>query len=349
MPGPEAAPEVAFCVVNTEQRAMLVRCLDAVARERAALPFATEVLVLDNASEDGSADMVRREFPQVRLIERTKNCGVSGINDGFAVARGDLVLALDDDCYLPPDGLTRAVAALGEHDADLVSFAVSTPFDASYRFDLGYRTGLLAYWGCAVLMRRPVVERLGGYDPGIFVWANELEFMLRFFDAGFRHLHLPDVVAMHMKEVKPGAWREGIGGRAYLLNAAHWSYIAAKRLHGRDAAGAFFALLVGTVRDAVREKRSAIQAIPGVVRAFARGLRVRDPVRSARVSRVYRENFHSWASPWWLSRRPSEWLTGALHRRSNGANGGRPPGRRDLYFAERSRYYPSQAATLDLR
>lgn len=312
-------------------------------------PKRVDVVVVDNASEDGSADMVRREFPQVRLIQRRTNCGVSGINDGFAVARGDLVLALDDDCYLPPDGLTRAVAALSEHGADLVSFGVSTPFDASYRFDLRYRTGLLTYWGCAALMRRSVVERLSGYDPGIFVWANELEFMLRFFDAGFRHLHLPDVVAMHMKEIKPGDWRDGIGARAYLLNAAHWSYIAAKRLHARDAAGAWFAILVGIVRDAVRVKRSALHALPGAVRGFARGLRARDAVRSARVSRAYRENFHSWASPWWISRRPSEWVTGVLRRRSNGANGNRPPGRRDLYFAERSRYYPAGRATLDFR
>ena len=54
------AVEVSFCVVNTEQRELLVRCLDAIAAERAALPFPTEVLVLDNASADGSAGAARR-------------------------------------------------------------------------------------------------------------------------------------------------------------------------------------------------------------------------------------------------------------------------------------------------
>ena len=48
-----------------------------------------DVVVVDNASEDGSGDMVAAEFPGVTLIRRTANCGVSGINDGFAVARGD--------------------------------------------------------------------------------------------------------------------------------------------------------------------------------------------------------------------------------------------------------------------
>ena len=49
-----------FCVVNTQQRELLVRGLDAIGREREAVPFATEVLVLDNASTDGSAGAARR-------------------------------------------------------------------------------------------------------------------------------------------------------------------------------------------------------------------------------------------------------------------------------------------------
>ena len=50
-------------------------------------PALVDVVVVDNASEDGSADMVAREFPDVRLVRREVNCGVSGFNDGFRVAR----------------------------------------------------------------------------------------------------------------------------------------------------------------------------------------------------------------------------------------------------------------------
>src|ERR671932_631933 len=89
-----------------------------------------EVIVVDNASQDGSAQMVREEFPEARVIERADNIGVAGWNDGFAVARGDWVLALDDDCYLPPGGLGRAIAAADEHAADLVSFSVRSGVDA---------------------------------------------------------------------------------------------------------------------------------------------------------------------------------------------------------------------------
>jgi len=62
------AVEVSFCVVNTEQRELLVRCLDAIAAERETLPFATEVLVLDNASNDGSAGAARRHPVTTEVI-----------------------------------------------------------------------------------------------------------------------------------------------------------------------------------------------------------------------------------------------------------------------------------------
>src|SRR5437660_9897280 len=71
-------------------------------------PALVDVIVVDNASTDGSADMVRAEFPHVRLIVRDRNVGVSGWNEGLAAARGGYVLALDDDCYLPPDGPPRS-------------------------------------------------------------------------------------------------------------------------------------------------------------------------------------------------------------------------------------------------
>ena len=304
-------------------------------------PGDLEVIVVDNASEDGAGDMVREEFPAVRLIEREVNSGVPAWNDGFAVARGDWVLALDDDCYLPGDGLRRAVAAARDHAADLVSFSVRSSIDQDYRFDHRYRSGLLTFWGCAVLMRREVLEALGGFDPEIFIWAHELEFMVRFFDRGFRHLHLPEVTAMHIKPT-PVSWREYKRRPGYRINARHWGYIAAKLLRPRDAVEALVALVAAEVRDAVRVDRMALAAVPEAVKGFARGLRHRRAVRSE-VSRTYRRNFHTFASPWWMSR-PLPELVRSLGRPTDPS-----AGRRELYYAERKRYYPDAASTLDFQ
>src|SRR3954451_2692529 len=243
-----------------------------------------DVIVVDNASDDGASEMVRAEFPDVQLIRREVNVGVSGFNDGFAAARGDYVLALDDDCYLPPDGLSRAVALAEDNAADLVSFGVASAEDHEHRFDLKYPTGLLTFWGCAVLIRRRVLEALDGYDPEIFVWANELEVMMRFFDAGFRHLHAPEVVAVHMKELSPD-WTENIGARPYLINAEHFAYIAAKLMHPRDAVEALIALTAFSVRHALLYKPAALRALPAVARGFWHGLRHRTPGRKAGISR----------------------------------------------------------------
>jgi GT2 family glycosyltransferase len=311
-----------------------------------------DVIVVDNASQDGVADMVREEFPDVELIVREVNVGVSGWNDGLARARGDLVLVLDDDCYLPGDGLTRAVRAMREHEADLVSFAISRHTDPDYRFNDAYRTGLLSFWGCAALMRREVVEALGGYDPQIFVWANELEFMIRFFDRGFRHLHAPDIVAVHMKDDPGGRWQDYYGSPAYRINAKHFAYIAGKLLTPRDAIEGFIALLTHNLRDTVRVNRRAATAIPETVKGFAGGLRHRDPVSRPEVSHTYRRRFGSFASPWWFSRPAHQVLLGLpgelLRRVLRRPPKPEPPGRKELYYAERARYYPQTPATLEI-
>jgi GT2 family glycosyltransferase len=296
-----------------------------------------DVIVVDNASIDGTADLLREEFPQVEVIVRDKNVGVSGWNDGLAAAKGHWVLLLDDDCYLPPDGLTRAVQAAEAEQVDLVSFKVVSTHDQEYVFTDKYRTGLFSFWGCAVLMRRDVIEALGGYDPEIFVWANELEFLLRFYDRGFKHLHCPEIVALHMKQPGDGT---AIDIRAYRINARHFAYIAGKLFRPRDALEAFVALLARNVRDGLRRERGTFTAIPDTIGGFVHGLRHREPLRKPQLSRFYRQNFESFASPWWLSR-PLPELLRALPRE---IFTGRPEnvGRRDEFFDERGRLYTAE-------
>jgi len=309
-----------------------------------------DVVVVDNASSDRSADMVAAEFPQVRLIRRTANNGVSGFNDGFAAARGDFILALDDDCYLPPDGLRRAIEEAQRLDADLVSFGVTSSFDPSFRFDRFYRTGLMTFWGCAALMRRAVLDALGGYDPEIFVWANELEFTMRFYDHGFRHLHLPDIVAVHMKE-RPLGEVEYLESWQATMNARNFAYSAGKLLWPADAAIVMARLLARHLRAALRIDRTAALGIPEMLRGFAHGMRHRERLKHATVSRAYRSNLHDFASPLAHSRPlgqimlglPREWIRSA---RGLPPREDRDVGRMTDYMAERSRYYPVSTASL---
>jgi GT2 family glycosyltransferase len=178
-----------------------------------------ELIVVDNASTDGTAEAVTDRYPDVRLIRNAHNVGAPGWNAGFAVATGDYVLILDDDAYLPAGALERAVRAARAHDADLVSFSVVSSFDDSRRLNDDWDTGLLSFWGCAALLSAPALARLGGYDPELFIWANEAELTMRLLDGGFCHLHLPEVRAVHMKE-RIVAFEP----RRYLVNARHHAY-----------------------------------------------------------------------------------------------------------------------------
>src|SRR4051794_41242850 len=78
--------EVSYCIVNTEGRALLERCLDAVAAERERVPFATEVLVLDDASTDGSAEMARAHPAGAEVVALEQRRGKAA-NDSALLER----------------------------------------------------------------------------------------------------------------------------------------------------------------------------------------------------------------------------------------------------------------------
>src|SRR3954463_10678357 len=95
--------ELSFCVVNTEQRQLLRYCLDSIARERAAVPFETEVIVLDNASRDGSAGAAGAPGAPREVVALEQRRG-KGENDTTLLrrARGRYVLLLNEDPELEP-------------------------------------------------------------------------------------------------------------------------------------------------------------------------------------------------------------------------------------------------------
>jgi len=338
----EGRPTVTVVFLAYNRRQELRLSLTKTLEELEYPPEALEVVVVDNASTDGTAAMLDSDLPEVRLIARSSNSGVSGFNDGFAVATGDFVLALDDDCHLPGNGLRRAVEEAERERADLVSFGVRSSLDPDFRFDIDeYRTGLFTFWGCAVLMRREVVKALGGYDPEIFVWANEVEFMIRFYDRGFRHLRLADVVAVHAKA--PGDRAAPFRERPYRLNARNFGYTVGKLLSSRDAVAALVALLAQNVRDGIRDDRAAFKGLADTAQGFATGLRHRRPVRPE-VSRTYRRNFEDFSTPWSMSRSLPELVRQAI--------GPSAPvgdlGRREEWRAARAHFYPERRGILEL-
>ena len=332
-------PQVSIVFLSFNRKESLRESLRRMAVESGYPSERLEVLVVDNASEDGTALMVREEYPEVRLIELQENQGAPGWNSGFRVARGDYVLILDDDAYLPAGGLEKAVVAAREEQADLVSFVVVSSFDDSYRFNDEYLTGLLSFWGCAALVSRRALDALGGYDPNIFIWANELDFTMRLLDQRFRHLFLPEVRAVHMK--KP---RSGFLLHTHRLNNRHWAYVAGKLMRPSDALVTVGTRAIHTIVDMGAHGPSAIRALPDVFVGFADGLRHRRPVRGI-VSATYRHNVPSLNAPWRFMRTPRDRWRARRGRESVDAQRSKPWTR---YYEERRRFYPEKRATLQL-
>lgn len=335
---PAELPVVSVVFLAYNRRDALLVSLQRMLLDSGYPPERLEVIVVDNASTDGTAGAIARDFPQVRVIRNTHNAGAPGWNRGFAVAAGDYVLILDDDAYLRPGGLERAVRAAQAEHADLVSFSVVSSFDEAHRLNDDWRTGLLSFWGCAALVSAPALRALGGYDPDIFIWANEVDLTMRLLDHGFRHLYLPDVCAVHMKE--PILVFEP---RRYLVNARHHGYIAGKLLRPRDALATVGNILQRAAIDALAEDRAAAGAVKEVVVGFVAGLRRRDPVRPV-VSSAYRRNFHPFVAPWRFMRTPRDRLLG--RREEDVAN--RREERFASFYEQRAEFYPSGSASLRL-
>jgi N-acetylglucosaminyl-diphospho-decaprenol L-rhamnosyltransferase len=226
------AVEVSFCVVNTEQRELLLRCLDAIAAERAALPFETEVLVLDNASNDGSAGAARNHPTVTEVIALRQRRG-KGENDTALLqrARGRFALLLNEDSELRPGAVAALHAALEEHpraaaagarllrpDGALQASAWRFPSPVTAlvgalflhrRFTVqstGERTRAVDWaQSAALLVRVEAARTIGYFDPAFFVYSDEVDFCKRLRDAGWATLYVPAAVAVHHEQLSTGA------------------------------------------------------------------------------------------------------------------------------------------------
>jgi len=298
-----------------------------------------ELIVVDNASTDGTAEMVRERFPDVRVMRNFENVGASGWNAAMSAARGDWRLILDDDCYIAGDALKTAVSGAQEHRADLVSFRVLSGEVPGYAFNDEYPTGLLSFWGCSAMFSRRAIEAEPFYDPRMFIWANEMELTMRLLDRGFRHLYLPEVESVHMKGPN-----DAFAEHMVRVNYRHWSYIAAKHLRAADALGALGNLLLHVVLQAWSEDRRAIRSLVDVPAGFLKGMRHRTPLRPV-VSRLYRRQSRHFLSPIPFLRSPLERIrSGADPERVEAAR----LARITRWYERHRCYYPTSTATLEL-
>jgi N-acetylglucosaminyl-diphospho-decaprenol L-rhamnosyltransferase len=222
---------LSYCVVNTNNRGLLLRCLEAIERT---LPegLEHELLVLDNASDDGSAEAVKELGPNIRLIALGERSGKAE-NDSTLLqeARGRYCLLLNEDAELQPGAVEALIEALDNNPraagagAQLVSPS-GRPHPCAWRLP-GVDTALIGAlflhkwltvqsrgsvtrevgWtqSSAMLVRRAAAEQVGWLDPDFFVYSDETDFCKRLRDAGWRILWVPAARAIHHDQLASDA------------------------------------------------------------------------------------------------------------------------------------------------
>ncbi len=199
---PAADPMAATAVITTWNKcADLCANLDGLRAQTR--PFAA-IVVVDNASKDDTASVLRASYPEVRLVVMPhSNYGAcETFNIGFATATTPLIAILDDDVVLPPEWLARTVERLEREPPStaIVSTEVVEPqMPQSYLNSpqLSRERYMSTFRGCASLARTAALRAAGGYDERLYIYGNERDLTCRLLNLGYRVLQYPSVRAFH--------------------------------------------------------------------------------------------------------------------------------------------------------
>lgn len=226
--------DLSIIVVNWNTRDLLRACLVSLRDALAGSPLNWETVVVDNGSSDGSAAMVRDEFPELVLIANEENRNyAAGNNQGLAAAMGEFQLLLNPDTEVPAGALEALCRVLREHPgAGAVSPALVHP-DGELQLSVrgfptpralvGDLTGVgrlfpASSWGgyrmralpedrpvpvdqpmaSALLLRRAALEQVGAFDEAFPLFFNDVDLCFRLKQAGWEILYDPRVRIVHL-------------------------------------------------------------------------------------------------------------------------------------------------------
>lgn len=322
---------VAVLIVNYNSGAMLRRCLDAL-QAQSRRDF--DVVVVDNASSDGSADGIDGRYSNVRLVRSDRNLGFAGGNNlGLAHARNaHWVVLLNPDAFAEPQWLERLVAAAEQHpefaffgcrmmaaDSPELLDGIGDVFHVS---GLHWREGhrqpiasedlqpreIFSPCAAAAMYRRDVLEQAGGFDEDYFCYSEDVDLGFRLRLAGHRALYVPDATVLHV-----GGGTTGMRSDFSVYHGQRnlvWTY--AKNMPGAlaylflpwhlaiNVAMLGVLMLRGQGLLGLRAKIDALRGLPRMLkkrRSLQAGRRVAAKALLAHMARGWPDRRRSWSKP----------------------------------------------------
>lgn len=176
-----------------------------------------EVIVIDQNSIDGSQEMIRSLFPEVKLFALQENLGVAGgRNFGAQQANGDYLVFIDDDAEFVETNALYKIQLVFQNNStiNIIAFNVNGHPERpeKYLFFSNKKDRFTnKYIGCGHAIRKEVFESLGGYTKALFFWGEEIEFAIKSFSIpNNKILFKGDVVLFHrVSQVSRLKWKEG--------------------------------------------------------------------------------------------------------------------------------------------
>ncbi len=225
--------DLSIIIVSYNTRKLLKDCLASIFKFTKGISF--EVIVVDNASKDQSADMVRKNYPQVKLILNRDNLGFTKANNqGIRIAKGEYIMLLNSDTYLVENSFRK----LAEKAKSLENLGALGPLllnqDHSIQQSVGYFPNLpqVFLWmsfiddlpggqnlkpyhidhnsfyqkekevdwvtAAAILVPRKVINKVGALDENIFMYGEEIELCYRIKQAGYQVYFTPETKIVHI-------------------------------------------------------------------------------------------------------------------------------------------------------
>lgn len=204
------SPDLSIIIVNYNTRDYLARCLESLSESSEA---DCEIIVVDNASADASAEMVTNRFPQVQLIANPENIGFSKANNqAIAIGTGRYYFFLNPDTEVRPGALTAMIEYMETHPeiglagsrlinpdgSDQPSVEQRYPGQKHARKELSELKGDIAWvLGASMIAKRQAILDNGGFCEDFFLYGEEQDLCLRLRKAGWTIGFIPNAVVLH--------------------------------------------------------------------------------------------------------------------------------------------------------